>query len=612
MLTWFYISGFIFLMGGEINAIIEGVAPEGKASGARAPGEAPPPARRTPEPRPGGRREGGQRRGAFEWRRTSGRGATLRRSGRRWPRRLLIVAAVLVTVVVAIRMLIDPIASHYTRKGLNDAEGMSGDFQRVHVTVFPPGYEIWRIKLIEEPGGSERHPLFYAERVGVSVDWRALLRGRLAARARLDEPKITITKRAEAPKEKKAKQAAIPDVDAALRKVIPARVQRVEVRDGEILYRDLTAPRHPQIWLHALEVSAENLATREELAGGRPATVNASAKLGKSGDVTMFVSANPFADKLEFAGETSLKGWKVAELFDLIQPATKLQTPEGTLDVFVEFRAKGGEITGGVKPVLKNVRIRPTEDDFGNKLKAWLADKGLRLFSDRVPDRNAVATVVPIKGKLTDPDIQLWPTILGVIRNAFVEGISSGFTHLPPPRRTRRKACWSRPRRRSTRTKGRPRRSRRRRRGRRRRNDGEAARRAGGDRACGLQPREDHRRGQAGEGSRARSGGEAEEAGTRSDARAGTGEQAGGRAGVDVALRAAGARRRPKDSRQAGGRRLRGRGQVHGRSAAALPAGERSAGHRQPGPRNGEEAGARSERHLPRRGCQRLNTVPNA
>jgi hypothetical protein len=353
--------------------------------------------------------------------------------GRRWARRLVIVAAVLVAIVVAIRMLIDPIATHYTRKGLNDAKGISGDFQRVHVTVFPPGYEIWRIKLIEEPGGSERHPLFYAERVGVSVDWRALLRGRLAARARLDEPKITISKRADAPKDKQPKPAALPDVDAALRKVIPARVQRIEVRDGEVLYRDLTAPRHPQIWLHALELSAENLATREELAGGRPATVNASAKLGKSGDVTLFVSANPFAKSLEFAGKASLEGWKAAELFDLIQPATKLQTPEGTLDVFVEFRAKGGEITGGVKPVLKNVRVRATEDDLGNRLKAWVADKGLRLFSDRVPDRNAVATVVPIKGKLTDPDIQLWPTILGVIRNAFVEGISSGFTHLPPP-----------------------------------------------------------------------------------------------------------------------------------------------------------------------------------
>jgi hypothetical protein len=83
--------------------------------------------------------------------------------------------------------------------------------------------------------------------------------------------------------------------------------------------------------------------------------------------------------------------------------------------------------------VLKNVKVRPTDDDFGNKLKAWVADKGLRLFSDRVPDRNAVVTVIPIKGRLDAPDVQLWPTVLGVIRNAFVEGLSSGFTHLPPP-----------------------------------------------------------------------------------------------------------------------------------------------------------------------------------
>jgi hypothetical protein len=40
---------------------------------------------------------------------------------------------------------------------------------------------------------------------------------------------------------------------------------------------------------------------------------------------------------------------------------------------------------------------------------------------------------VPLKGKLTDPDVQLWPTVLGVIRNAFVQGLASGFENLPPP-----------------------------------------------------------------------------------------------------------------------------------------------------------------------------------
>ena len=54
------------------------------------------------------------------------------------------------------------------------------------------------------------------------------------------------------------------------------------------------------------------------------------------------------------------------------------------------------------------------------------------MFSDRVEDRNAVATVIPIKGTLTGPDVQLWPAIFGVMRNAFVEGLTSGYAHLPP------------------------------------------------------------------------------------------------------------------------------------------------------------------------------------
>jgi membrane protein len=44
LMTWFYISGFVFILGGELNALIEHHSPEGKTAGARAAGEAPPPA----------------------------------------------------------------------------------------------------------------------------------------------------------------------------------------------------------------------------------------------------------------------------------------------------------------------------------------------------------------------------------------------------------------------------------------------------------------------------------------------------------------------------------------------------------------------------------------
>jgi len=48
LLTWFYIAGFSFLMGGELNAILEHASSSGKSQGAHAEGEAAPP----PEQRP--------------------------------------------------------------------------------------------------------------------------------------------------------------------------------------------------------------------------------------------------------------------------------------------------------------------------------------------------------------------------------------------------------------------------------------------------------------------------------------------------------------------------------------------------------------------------------
>jgi len=43
LMTWFYISGVVFIVGGEVNALLEHLSSEGKVLGARAAGEAPAP-----------------------------------------------------------------------------------------------------------------------------------------------------------------------------------------------------------------------------------------------------------------------------------------------------------------------------------------------------------------------------------------------------------------------------------------------------------------------------------------------------------------------------------------------------------------------------------------
>jgi len=54
LMTWFYITAFILLMGGEVNALLEASALSGKQRGARVPGEAPPPPQERPSAMPVG------------------------------------------------------------------------------------------------------------------------------------------------------------------------------------------------------------------------------------------------------------------------------------------------------------------------------------------------------------------------------------------------------------------------------------------------------------------------------------------------------------------------------------------------------------------------------
>jgi membrane protein len=79
LLTWLYLTGLIFVLGGEVNAILEHAAHEGKAPGARAAGQAPPP----PDARPSAASPGASKE------RTAARRSHLRLLRRREERRAL-------------------------------------------------------------------------------------------------------------------------------------------------------------------------------------------------------------------------------------------------------------------------------------------------------------------------------------------------------------------------------------------------------------------------------------------------------------------------------------------------------------------------------------------
>jgi hypothetical protein len=168
------------------------------------------------------------------------------------------------------------------------------------------------------------------------------------------------------------------------------------------------------------------------MAEGRPLLLAPRAKVQCSRDLVLFLTADPWSEELDFSGRVFLEGLATKEPSGFLADTAKLQMPKGSLDMYIAFTAKDGRITGGVKPIiLKNVEGAPVASGAMARLKAWAVDTVLGLFSDRVRGRNAVATVIPIRGELRGPKVALWPAITGVLYNADVSRVSGGFGGVP-------------------------------------------------------------------------------------------------------------------------------------------------------------------------------------
>jgi Domain of Unknown Function (DUF748) len=344
----------------------------------------------------------------------------------RWLRRLLIALGVFVALLIVGRLVLDPLADRYLRRQLAKGKNMQGTFSSLHISIIPPAAEVWNFKLIEKPGGRWDEPLVYSQYTRASVLWRQLFHGHVVGQVRMENPKLVMLRQ----HEKKAAKA--PAAAEEAQEMFPLKLDLLEIVDGEVLLGIGKGKKAPQLWLHDLELVANNMATKKALMEGEPSTLTLTGYVQSRGKLKATAEMDPFAKQLTFSTKGSLVGLKARDLYSFLAHQSDLKAESGEIDVFFEARAKDGVLRGGVKPILKNLEIRSDTKDLGDRIKAALADTAVELLSDDIPGRDAVATTIPIRGKIDDPKAQLLPTVLGVIRNAFVVGLGAGFSNLPP------------------------------------------------------------------------------------------------------------------------------------------------------------------------------------
>jgi hypothetical protein len=348
-------------------------------------------------------------------------------------RPLKVVAAVaggLLVLAAAAVILLDPIATWRTRRALAGLDGMRGTFSDVDVRLRELSYEIRDLRIEKLAAGGAALPFFQVARASFGLYGRELLQGHLVARVELDQPKLSLVE-AKQPAERQSAEET-PAIGRRIERLAPFRLDRVEVKDGEIVWIEAREEERPVLWLHGMEATLENFASRAALAKHEPTVLAARAILERSGEVSAFATADPLAKELTFAGQGVLRGLALREVGELLAAKSDVVPKEGSLDLYVRFRAVDGRLSGGVRPVVRGADLEAGKPGIAPKVKAFVGDAALEIFEDE--ETGAVATTIPIVGTVGGVQAQAVPTILGVLRNAFVRGLEGGLEGLPPPR----------------------------------------------------------------------------------------------------------------------------------------------------------------------------------
>ncbi|HVY74063.1 MAG TPA: DUF748 domain-containing protein [Puia sp.] len=332
---------------------------------------------------------------------------------------LLIILGSLLLILIAARIALPYVLLKLVNQELQKIPGYTGHVDDIDVALWRGAYKIKMIRL-DKTGGKVPVPFFSSPLVDLSIEWRALFHGRIVGEIEVEHPGLNFVK---GPTEETSQTKVSKKWTDVVDKLMPLKLNRFEINDGEIHYRDFYS--HPKFDIYTKEVHilAENLSnaykTKEEL----PGKVDATAKVyGGSAYVKMKI--NPLNDQPTFDAKAELKNLDITQVNDFIEAFAKFDVKSGNLSIYTEAAAKQGLITGYTKPIIRDLKVVNWERDKDNPLKlAWEGVVGGVAWVFKNHDKDQLATKAEFEGRIKDPNVDIWYIIGQVLRNAFIQAL---------------------------------------------------------------------------------------------------------------------------------------------------------------------------------------------
>lgn len=332
-----------------------------------------------------------------------------------------VIIVVLVVALIAARLYLDVWLLNYVNRTLSNIPGYQGSVERIHISLYRGAYQIDALK-IDKKAGNIPTPFVAIEQADLSLQWGALLRGRVVSDIHLTKPILNFAKNKSGTATQTGEGV---DWTKPIKDLMPIDINVVTFKQGKITYQDFSASPKVDVYIKDMHGEVRNLRNVEDK-GRLPSDIQVSGGSIGGGKLNLKGKMNILKAVPDMDLDAKLEGINLKELSNYSSAYGGFDIQKGKLSVYSEFIVKDNKVSGYVKPIATDIHIIKLSKASNPIQAVWqvVVATVVEIFTNQPNDQ--FATRVPLEGKLDKISTDTWATIGGILRNAFIESMKRG------------------------------------------------------------------------------------------------------------------------------------------------------------------------------------------
>lgn len=340
-------------------------------------------------------------------------------------RKIWMVVITVVVIISGIRLALPWMVRDYVNRTFQEIEDYSGRVGDVDIALLRGAYRIHDLRITKR-NSKEREPFFYAPTIDFSVQWNRLFEGALVGEIIFWQPRVNLV---ESEEEEESQTGEDVDWRKKFEELFPFSLDRARIQEGSVRFRTQAISTEDAIVISDVMGDIRNLTNVTDSEAGAFATFDFTARVFHA-PLKIQGRANPAAATPTFDVNARLEEVPIPELNPWLREYINVDAQAGVFALFVELAAADGFFYGYAKPFSEDIEIFDMSDDSKGLLhKAWEAIVDVTASVLENSEEEDVATRIPIRGKIEEPEAGVWRAITNALRHAFVGSFSQSLEH---------------------------------------------------------------------------------------------------------------------------------------------------------------------------------------